>query len=150
MVVSVPYENLTHTLQCIKLQVLDSLDFADEFLPTDIQTPQQLFYFLKSEVQYKHDPKGVELLQCMQTLMDRNGFGDCDCFTITSLASMYILGFKPMYVALVGNSPLNPTHIYTEVYDREKGKICAFDLTNPVYNMQRKTYKFKQRLLFRL
>lgn len=149
MVIEVPYVSLKHTLLCIKLQVKDSLSFVPQYIPSNIDTPRELFEYLKPDLKYKKDPEGVELLQTMQTLMNRNGRGDCDCFTITALACSYYLGFKPLYVVLAGNSALAPSHIYAAMYDRSEGKICAFDLTNPVYNMQR-PYKFKQKLLFNI
>jgi hypothetical protein len=149
MVIDVPYENLTHTLQCIKLQVIDSLPYVEDFIPSDIETPKQLFKYLKPQLTFKSDPRGVEYLQTMQTLFRNNGFGDCDCFTITALTALYWLNIEPIYVALTGNNKYAPSHIYVEVYDEYRGGITPFDLTNAVYGMERK-YKFKQRLLFNL
>jgi len=149
MVVDVPYQSLPHTLKSLKIQVVDSLAFARDFVPQDLETPEELFTWLKPQLTYKNDPHNVELLQSFQTLMNNGGKGDCDCFTIAALASCLVLGFNPLYVALAGKGPLVPSHIYAEVYDRSKGKICALDFTNQIYNFQR-PYNFKQRLLFRL
>lgn len=143
------YKDLRSTLLDLKTQVIDSLDFADEFLPDDFEGPRDFFYWLKPQLHYKRDPKNEELLQTFQTLMKRNGQGDCDCFTIASLAACEILGYGPLYVNLVGKTNLIPTHIYIEVFDPTKDKIKVMDFTNPYYNMER-TYKFKQRLLFRI
>lgn len=149
MVVDVPYQSLEHTLKALKVQVADSLDFASNFIPSDIQSPGELFDYLKPYLHYRNDPKKVELLQSFQTLMNRGGKGDCDCFTIAGLASCVVCDFKPLYVALAGNSIFLPTHIYLEAYDLEDRKICALDFTNQEYDFER-PYKFKQRLLFRL
>jgi len=149
MVVDVPYQSLPHTLKALKVQVLDSLAFARDFVPEDLQTPHQIFKWLKPQLTFQNDPKNVEFLQSFQTLMKNGGRGDCDCFTIAGLSSCLVNDINPLWVALAGDSHLVPTHIYFEVYDRSKDKICAFDLTNRIYNFQR-PYKFKQRLLFRL
>jgi len=149
MVSEQPYKSLKHTLQQLKLQVEDSLPYIGDYIPDRITTPKQLFYYLKSITKYKKDPNGIELLQMAHTLLERNGRGDCDCFTILALAACDELGFGPLYVTIVGNSRLSPSHIYPEVYDEEKGRICVFDLTNPKYDMER-PYKFKQRLSFNL
>jgi len=147
MQVTLPYRNLEHTLKSLKIQVVDSLPFLPSYIPSYIQTPQELFSFLKSKVNYTSDPKNTELLQMVPTLMERGGRGDCDCFTILTLAACHYLNFKPTYVALVGRSVKTPSHIYSEVYDPIKKKICAMDLTNPVYCMER-NYNYKQRLNF--
>jgi hypothetical protein len=153
MQVSVPYKNLKHTLQSLKVQVEDSLPYVEDFVPDTIQNPEELFYFLKDLVTYKKDPKGRELLQTVQTLLTNNnwhgipGHGDCDCFTILALAACQDLGFQPQQVALVGNSKFSPSHIYSLVYDHRKKKMCSMDLTNPYYDMER-PYKYKQTLNF--
>jgi hypothetical protein len=147
MIVDVPYNNLEHTLKALKIQVIDSLPYISNYIPNDIETPEQLFRYLKSKTTYKKDPHNVELLQMVPTLMKRGGKGDCDCFTILTLTSCYFLNFKPLYVSLVGKSSIAPSHIYSEVYDRQKNEICPMDLTNPYYCMER-SYPFKQRLKF--
>jgi len=143
--VDIPYVDLQHTLKCIKIQIIDSIPFAQKFIPDYIQTPSQLFYFLKDNFIYKKDPIGIEYIQTFQTLIKNGGRGDCDCATVASIASMYVLGFKPLYITIVSNNRFSPTHIYPEVYDSSKGQIIAFDLTNATYGKER-SYKFKQRL----
>lgn len=152
MVVEVPYKNLAHTLKSLKIQVIDSLPHIEKYIPSDIKNPEELFDYLKDHVVYRKDPKGVELLQTVQTLMDgaywgEPGHGDCDCFTILTLAACEYLGFKPVFVCLVSNSRMSPSHIYTEVWDNNKKRFCVFDLTNPYYDMER-SYKYKQTLPF--
>lgn len=131
------YRSLSHTLECLKQQAIDSLPYMQDYIPENISSPEQLFYFLKSITKYKKDPNGIELLQTVPTLMDMGGKGDCDCFTILVLAANKFLGFGPQYVKLVGKSKSNPTHIYSTVYDKVRGKVCAMDLTNSFYCMER-------------
>lgn len=147
--VDIEYKDLAHTLKCLKIQVKDSMPEIDKYIPSDIKNPEELFYYLRDITVYKKDPKGVELLQMVQTLMKRGGKGDCDCFTILTLAACEYLGFTPLYVAIVGNSKSAPSHIYTEVFDKKKKGLCVFDLTNPYYCMER-PYNYKQLLKFDL
>lgn len=147
--VDVPYRSLEYTLRALKVQVIDSLPFIGNYIPDNIKSPEELFYYLRSITNYASDPKGVELIQTVQTLMDNDGEGDCDCFTVLTLASCYHCKFLPQYVALVGRSRRAPSHIYSEVFDYNKGKICAMDLTNPEYDYER-SYPYKQRLIFNI
>lgn len=149
MVLDQEYVSLEHTLLALKQQVRDSMPYVHQFVPYNIDTPGELFRFLKPELTYKNDPKGIEFIQTLQTLFKNQGQGDCDCFTVAALASLIFLGYEPVYVAIVGKTKAGPTHIYAEVYDPDKGRITAMDFTNPIYNMQR-PYKYKQRLLFDL
>jgi hypothetical protein len=155
--IRVPYRDLEYTLKCLKIQVIDSMPYIAEYVPDWISTPSELFYWLKSITKYKNDPKGVELLQTVQTLMKRDGRGDCDCFTILTLAACEYLGFKAE-VILVGENKKTPTHIYSQVWDKSKNDWVVFDLTNPYYGMERKSsqdsrgntihYRYKQTLPF--
>ena len=150
MVLDIPYVSLTHTLLSVKQQVRDSLPYIHQYIPRDIEDPEQLFYYLKDRTKFKKDPNNDEWIRTVQTLFNKyNGRGDCDCFTVLSLTSFIYLGYKPMYVMLSGATPVAPTHIYTAVYDRGINRIATFDLTNPDYDHER-TYNFKQRLLFQL
>lgn len=141
------YKSLEDTLRLLKRQVIDSLPYMDEYIPDSITTPEKLFYYLRGNTTYKNDPVGVEHLQMVPTLFARGGKGDCDCFTILSLASQYHLGFLPQYVDLVGKRISKPSHIYTSVFDKTKNKVCVFDLTNPYYDYER-SYNYHQRLKF--
>lgn len=149
MLLEKDYKSLEDTLRLLKQQVIDSLPYMHEYIPDNIDTPKRLFYYLRLNTTYKSDPVGVELLQMVPTLMDRGGKGDCDCFTILSLAAQYHCGFKPQYVDLVGNKSSKPSHIYTSVYDETQNKVCVFDLTNPYYDYAR-PYNYHQRLKFKL
>lgn len=143
------YESLEHTLKLLKLQVIDSLPYVFEFIDKTYSA-ENLFRQLKTQLTFKHDPRGVEYIQTMQTLFAvNNGFGDCDCFSVTALASLYRCGFEPLYVCLAGKSKMQPTHIYVEVYDPKRDLICPFDLTNPIYNYER-PYNFKQSIPFKI
>jgi hypothetical protein len=152
MQVTIPYKNLTHTLKALKIQIIDSLPYMSDYIPYDINTPRELFTYLKSITKYKNDPQGVELLQSVPTLFERAKYdgklkGDCDCLVILSTASFIYLGFNNIYVSLVGNKESSPSHIYNEIWDSEERKFMPFDLTNPTYGHER-TYNYKQRLKF--
>jgi len=148
MVERMPYKSLTVTLKYLKLQVLDSIPFACEVCPEiSSDDPEALFNWLKSKCTFKNDPPGVELLQTMQTMFSRGGYGDCDCFTITTVACMVACGFKYIDVILVGRKKRNAVHIYTQCV--VNGRRYTLDLTNRNFNTER-SYPFRQTLRFKI
>jgi len=123
-------------------QIEDSLDYASGFVMAGT-TPSALFSMLKTLTTYKNDPPGVELLQSMPSLFMNNfwgksGAGDCDCFSITTVACCKVLNI-PCRLVLVGNSPKAPSHVYVEVKD--KGGWVPFDLVNTFYG-ETKKYRY--------
>lgn len=146
-----PYEGLDHALRYFKIQVIDSVPFAKRVCPR-FDTPEQLFYWLKKRLVYKNDPIGVELFQTMQRLMTTNnyhgitGAGDCDCFTITSLACCIAQDWQDLGIKLCGRQPGKAVHIYQ--YIDFDGQRDYLDLTNNTYDYQR-YYPLYQELKFR-
>lgn len=149
------YDDLTDTLLHIKIQIQDSIQYAMDNVPR-MDTPAELFSWLKKRTTYLSDPthkdgEPIELLMTMQTMMSGSrtgipGAGDCDDFTITSLACLIAQGFTDVYVILVGRKYSHPVHIYAAVKD--EGTIIPFDLTNQQYGVERNNYKYKQTLKF--
>jgi len=140
------YKDLDDTLFHLKLQVKHSLPFASIVVP-EFSHPRELFDWLKKRVTYKNDPPETELLQSMQTLLSGNfwgikGAGDCDCFTIATLASAIVNGWDNLYIVLVGRQKSHPVHIYTVIY--WGGKRYVIDLTNKEFNQERDSYKYFQ------
>lgn len=124
------YRGLDQVLNLIHYKIKESLPFAREYVPNYIHSAEDLFYFLKSKLIYKSDPKGIELLQSFPALMLDNyhgiaGAGDCDCFVIAGAASLHSIGI-PYTIELAGNGK-NPTHIYLAVHGK------CFDLTRPKF-----------------
>lgn len=146
-----PYQDLNHALKLFRGQVSESIPYAINELPP-LDTPEQIFNYLKLRTKYKKDPKGRELFQTLPTLLENNwhgitGHGDCDCFTIAALAVLLANGFKDCGIVLVGRNPLVPVHIYA--YVDYKGKREYLDLTNRVYNYER-FYPFKQHIPYKI
>lgn len=137
------YTNLTDVINLLLIQVNDSVSQVPYYVPP-VRTPEQLFYYLKSVLTYKKDPPGVEYLQTLQTLFDKNkGYGDCDCFTITALASLKYYGlYERLYIVLVGYDKESARHIYAGV--QWEGDFYVFDLTNPFFDMERTKYRYRQ------
>lgn len=135
-----PYPGLTKTLKYLKIQAIESIPFAAEKCPM-FTNPRDLFYWLKTWLRYENDPEKTELLQTMQTMWDNGGRGDCDCFVITTIACLYVMGFPSTDVILVGRKPSNAVHIYTQVI--YKGEPYILDLTNSLYDYER-SYPYKQ------
>jgi hypothetical protein len=145
----IPYPGLGRTLLYIKEQAQNSLDFCYDWLPNYIQNPESLFTFLKSQVKYVNDPSGIEYIQSAQTLIEKSGGrGDCDCFTVLSLACLHVIGEKAIYTTIVGRNTTAPRHIYASYF--KNGERTAFDLTNPVLGYERQNYKYIQNLKTKL
>lgn len=142
----IPYRSLDHTLKMMAVQIHDSLDYADKFLPQNTSV-DEIWRILKDNLIYKHDPPGIELLQSFPSLMEDNywgvpGAGDCDCFTIAAISCAVVRGF-PARAVVVGNTKEAPTHIYAELWDGSKWVI--FDLVAPTLG-DTKRYKVVTKL----
>ena len=145
------YLSLEQALQALKVQAVDSLPAAERL---NLQgTPAEIFSYLKTVLKYVPDPRGNELLQQLDTLLNDNGMnkhgvagaGDCDCFTIAALAVLYNAGYTNLYVTIAGNFSDGPSHVYPELLINKK--YYTFDLTEPYYN-KRRSYVYFQRLKF--
>lgn len=148
---TIPYPGLGKTLQGLKAQAQESIDYMDDFVPENINTPEALFYFLKGETKFKKDPPGVEHIKTSKTLFEKyKGRGDCDCFTVTALAALTALfPSAKLYINLTSRNKHIPSHIYVS-FDY-KGKHHYFDLTNPWFDFERtKNYRYKQQIPIKL
>ena len=149
MILSERYTTLNRALQLMREQIIESTIYVDKNF-RKLNTPEDIFNFLKIRTTYKKDPKGVELFQSTKTLFENNywgieGCGDCDCFSITALAFLLANGFRDCGIVLVGRNPSTPVHIY--VYCVVDENIEYLDLTNNYFNFER-PYKFKQLIPF--
>lgn len=140
-----PYKNIQHTCEMLRLQVIDSLDYAANNMPS-FDNLDDMFRFMKDCTTYHLDGTGRELLQTLQTGFEDNvhgivGAGDCDCFTIWLLALMHVNGFSKKGFCLVGRTKHNPVHIYAYGYDNNGLRIL--DLTNKRIDTER-PYKYRQ------
>jgi len=140
------YKDINHTLKGLRTQIIDSLDYcADcDFYYND---PRQMYYNLLPMIKYKNDPPGVELIQTVDTLLNRNyhgipGAGDCDCFTVLTCAVACLNNWKQRIV-LCGRTKSGPVHIFSQVF--WDGKWRTVDLTARLYDTHKK-YKFYQYL----
>lgn len=149
MKILMPYKSLNHTLQALQRQVRDSLlnPNIKDYLPEE-DSPRLLYRQLKDSVTYVDDPEDVEHIKTVQSLFDEfNGRGDCDDFTVYTLASCYYNHLWPCQIILFGDQKSYPTHIASSLYRPEKGKYEPMDLTAPWYNYLR-SYKYYQFLDF--
>jgi len=139
-----PYTDINRTVNMLREQVIDSIPTAVEVCPK-MRHPEELFKWLRLNTSYKNDPEGYELIQSMNTLLTtyehRSGHvygpgqGDCDCFTVTTLACLYVQGEawqKDFGFYLLGRSKKAPVHIYS--YVNWKGEELVMDLTRPYIN----------------
>ena len=128
-----PYKDIAETMKYLLMQVKESLSYADNFLPGNMNKNdmQYLFDLLKANTTYMLDGPDTELLQSMPTLFDNNywgirGAGDCDCFVITVTACCIVLN-APCKIVLAGRSRKMPVHIYNLVKVNDTWQ--PFDLT---------------------
>ena len=145
MVTKQLYTSLNETLAGVRIQVIDSLDFCVNEMPS-FKTPESMFKALKLLTTYRNDPPGIELLQSVPTLLDDNywgvpGAGDCDCFTILTLSMCIANGWNDNEIMLVGRDKKKAVHIYSTT--KINGVKYVLDLTNSFINVERK-YKFYQ------
>lgn len=142
-----PYRDLDYTIDMIRIQTVDSIPYCYENLP-QFRNPRELFNWCKMNTVYHDDPKGVELIQGVDTLLSKEnnywgiyGAGDCDCFTVLTLALCVSNGWNDNYIVLVGRNKKKAVHIYsTVVFD---GRSYSLDLTNTYINEERK-YPYRQ------
>ena len=141
-----PYKSLLHTLQSLKGQALEGVNYMRKKIPSYINKPQDLYYFLKDNVTYKHDPRGIELIHTPESFFEDNyhgkpGAGDCDDFTATSIAALKAIGTPEakINVVLTGRNKKIARHIYLSVNG------TPFDLTNDIYGEER-NYPYKQEI----
>lgn len=147
MELRVPYQDINQTLKGIHRQVCDSLQYCANEMPI-YPDPRSMFYGLKQLIRYHNDPPGVELLQSVPTLFEKNywgmpGAGDCDCFSILVLSMCVVHGWNNQRIVLCGRSTIAPVHIFTQL--KVDGEWKTLDLTRPLYNTH-KPYKFYQHL----
>jgi hypothetical protein len=141
-----PYKSLLHTLQKIKSQAFEGIDYMRENMPAGIYRPSELFNLLKDTVTYKHDPKGVELIHTPRSFYTDNywkksGYGDCDDFTVITIAGLKAIGVpeSKIKIKLTGRQPYIAKHIYIVVDN------TPFDLTNGYYGEERQ-YPYYQEI----
>ena len=135
------YISLANVIAAMLYQISVSIPYAKRNFKTNLSN-EQLFYMLKSLITYKKDPHKNELLQSVKTFCEglywgKPYMGDCDCFTIFSIAIFIANNRKNWAIVLVGNEPNSPRHVYAMI----DGK--SFDLTNDSFNVER-PYKYKQ------
>jgi hypothetical protein len=144
-VIITEYTDINATMRGIRTQVIDSLDFCVNNMPT-FRDPEQMFNTLRNMTTYKNDPVGIELLQSVPTLINNNywgvsGAGDCDCFTILILSMCVAHNWNDQEIVLAGRSKVSPVHIWSRV--KFKGRWYDMDLTQTYFNTCR-NYKYKQ------
>lgn len=143
------YKDINDTLQHIRLQVYQSIPYAAQVVPEFLH-PVDLFRWMKDRTQYKNDPHDTELLQTMKTLFEGNywgipGAGDCDCFTIATLAACQVQGW-PCWVKIAGRDKIAPVHIWAGV--NWNGQDIPLDMTEKQPGRER-VYKYVQKINFK-
>ncbi|MBW1841119.1 MAG: hypothetical protein JRI75_04935, partial [Deltaproteobacteria bacterium] len=111
------YKDIHHTLEMLLHQAAESVPYCVENLPS-FENPQDMWHFLKNATTYKLDPPGIEMIQTAHSLFHDNyhnitGAGDCDCFTVLTIAATIANSLGTPYIELRGNNKRQPSHIYS-------------------------------------
>jgi hypothetical protein len=92
-----------------------SVQLGKKFPAGDFKQARRIFEFVRDEIQYIHDPLGVEEIQFPQKTI-RLGSGDCDDKALLLVSLLMAIGFETcLFVADVDNDGL-PDHVYAGVY----------------------------------
>lgn len=138
-------EGINQVMNGVRAQIIDSVQYCHENF-TGFDNPEQLFNHLKACTTFVHDEAKIEQIQSAETLFENNihgfpGAGDCDCFTVLSIACFIANGWYPFAIVLAGRKTSYPAHIYCQV--KHNGKWHIFDLTNTFIDEER-IYRYKQ------
>jgi hypothetical protein len=143
----IPYPGLKKTLKYLLDQSLISIDYCIDRFGTD-NTIKDIWQIGKNNLTYVNDAYKIEQIQSVGTLFENNihdipGAGDCDCFTVYTIAMLLASNYptKNIFIVLQGNKKDAPSHILTAYIDEKTGEKYYLDFTQPMFNTVR-TYKF--------
>lgn len=107
-----------------------------------LATAQNIWNFLKSQIQYKKDPQGSQLVRLPNRFL-KDGTGDCKSYSLFTgaILSALKIPFSFRYTSYVPGSTI-PTHIYVITQD-EKGKQIIIDGVYNRFNAE-KQFAFKK------
>jgi hypothetical protein len=103
-----------------------------------------IYNYLRSEVKYKKDPEGKQLIQLPARMLRDTKTGDCKSLGLAAAAFMYANGFKNVRLRYTSYDPIDktPTHVYA-VADDEQGNEIIIDPVYKQFNQEVK-YNFKK------
>lgn len=100
-----------------------SVKLGKRFPAGDFKQARRIYEFVRDEIQYIHDPLGVEEIQSPQTTI-RLGSGDCDDKAVLLVSMLMAIGFETcLFVADLDNDNL-PDHVYAGVYIPSAPEYC--------------------------
>ena len=150
---TLPYLGAEQTLKYMKIQVIDSIPYVKYKFPR-LRTAKDIYNYCKGLVRFREDPPGSEFVMKVQSLFNPkinphgfSGAGDCDDFTVLSLACLFANGFRDNFVVIAGRTKSAPVHVYAAT--KVNGKFIPIDLTNSEM-IERGGYKYRQILPIRI
>lgn len=96
------------------------------------QSAQAVYKFLRDNITYTYDPKGIEYLQDPIAVLQTKT-GDCDDFTTLGSALLESIGHQTRIVLAKQNGSKHFTHVYFEYFSPEKKQWVAMDAIIPFY-----------------
>lgn len=141
----IPYNSLNDTLEALTIQAMLSVNYCAQKWGTN-NSLSRIFTIVKQNTTYVNDPRDVELIQSVPTLIENNyhgipGAGDCDCFSVFLIALLIANGFQPnqIFIVLQGRTIKTPSHIFIECENK------YLDATENHYNTMR-NYPYIQKI----
>jgi len=104
---------------------------------------KQIWDFLKTQIQYKEDIPGSQLVKTPSALW-RAKVGDCKSFAIFTASILKNLGISYSYRFVSFSDSQTPTHVYVVAHN--KGKDIIIDAVWKYFNSEKK-YSFKHDFL---
>lgn len=132
------YKDLNDTLFWLVQQAVESTPYCEKRWGTN-NSLLDIWRIGKANLIYKKDAEGIEQIQSVGTLFENNihnvsGAGDCDCFTVFTIAMALSSGYnvREINIVLQGRKKNQAVHIFTEI----DGKLM--DFTENFFNTKRK------------
>jgi len=142
------FANVNDTIKAIKRIVqthyLQVADLAQNLqADTDKQTFENIWNFVRENIQYKNDEPGKEQLRRPQRSM-HDGIGDCDDFSILISSILMNLGYKHQLLVTAYKERNKWQHIYPVAFSRD-GERYVIDCVPeiPHFNYEAKGIKNK-------
>jgi len=142
------FANVKDTIKAIKRIVkthyLQVADLAQNLqAETDEQTFENIWNFVRENIQYKNDEPGKEQLRRPQRTM-HDGIGDCDDFSILISSILMNLGYKHQLLVTAYKERKKWQHIYPVAFSRD-GERYVIDCVPeiPHFNYEAKGIKNK-------
>jgi len=92
-----------------------AVTLAKRFPAGDFKQARRLYEYVRDEINYVHDPRGIEEVQPPETTLKLGG-GDCDDKAVLLAALLISIGFETCFFVADTDNDKHPDHVYAGVY----------------------------------